>query len=174
MSSRYLSSQDLALVSPASPLTRHIFSQLCLCWELMVISAYLVLQGGFAAMSHYLAEPGASNGPAEVCLMRELCFQEKRAWVGFTLYISPRHPEWGWRKSPFPPPALPIEGMCLYTVHGCVPYRHSSREYEDLRLLGTGQGYASLRKTGSLPTSRRDPLLEEFPCALSGPHLRTS
>lgn len=44
----------------------------------MVMFASLVLQ--VVLQLHpiaYLPEPGASNGPAEVCLMRELCSQEK-------------------------------------------------------------------------------------------------
>lgn len=39
---------------------------------------FLGAAGSFPPMSHYLAEPGTSNGPAEVCLMRELCSREKR------------------------------------------------------------------------------------------------
>lgn len=41
-------------------------------------ACFLGVADSFAAMSHYLAEPGASRGPAEVCLMRELWSQEKR------------------------------------------------------------------------------------------------
>lgn len=86
---------------------------------MLIVEGYVCfpgVAGSFASTSHHSAEPGASNGPAELCPMRQLCPQDKEILSGkIPQYISSRDLDKAGGKSPFPLPALPAHRVSLHS-----------------------------------------------------------